>query len=384
MLCVRAEHLFFVAAAQSAAATKKCERGIMQILDAVSPRIETLEQDYTYGKFVVEPLEPGYGVTLGNSLRRVLLTSIEGAAVTMVRIEGVQHEFQQIPGLKEDATELLLNLKELYVKVHINGDGKEKAAAVVTDELGAEAPPREKAPTTIRVEARGAGRITGADVVCPPDVEIANPDVYIATLSDETASLYMELTIGRGRGYVMPEKSVNRTEIIGDIPVPAAFSPIRKVSYQVDPTRVGNRTDYERLTIEITTNGTIRPAEALSQAAQTLSDYFMRFVSLPGATGRSFLPSSHSFATGSNAPDVRIEELDFSVRTYNCLKKAGILTVGELTQISELDLMNIRNFGRKSLTEVKEKLGLMNLQLKDSPEGAVFPDDDTEDEDDGG
>ena len=333
----------------------------MQIMEAVSPRIETLEHNATYGKFVVEPLEPGYGVTLGNSLRRMLLTAIEGAAVTMVRIEGVQHEFQQIPGLKEDATELLLNLKELYVRAH-NGDDSTNGDG------------REKGNPTIRIEARGAGRITGADIICPPDVEVANPDVYIATLSDETASLYMELTIGRGRGYVMPEKSVNRTEIIGDIPVPAAFSPVRRVSYNVDPTRVGNRTDYERLVIEITTNGTITPSEALSQAAQTLSDYFLRFVELQGASGRSFLPSAHSFATSSNAPDVRIEELDFSVRTYNCLKKAGILTVGELTQISELDLMNIRNFGRKSLTEVKEKLGEMNLALKDSPEGVTFDD----------
>jgi DNA-directed RNA polymerase subunit alpha len=351
----------------------------MQMQDAVSPRIETLEQNATYGKFVVEPLDPGYGVTLGNSLRRVLLTSIEGAAVTLVRIEGVQHEFQQIPGLKEDATELLLNLKELYVKVHSNGEGRDHDGA----EPNGDAPARERSLPTIRVEARGAGRITGADVICPPDVEISNPDVYIATLSDETASLYMELTIGRGRGYVMPEKSVNRTEIIGDIPVPAAFSPIRKVSYTIDPTRVGNRTDYERLVIEITTNGTIRPSEALSQAAQTLSDYFLRFVAFQGAPGRSFLPSAHSFAIGANAPDVRIEELDFSVRTYNCLKKAGILTVGELTLISELDLMNIRNFGRKSLTEVKEKLGAMSLQLKDSPEGVSFEGDDSEDEDEG-
>ena len=344
----------------------------MQIMEAVSPRIETLEHNATYGKFVVEPLEPGYGVTLGNSLRRVLLTSIEGSAVTMVRIQGVHHEFQQIPGLKEDATELLLNLKELYVKSYAKDDGSANGDGQ-----------REKGAPTIRIEARGAGRITGSDIICPPDVEVANPDVYIATLSDETASLYMELIIGRGRGYVMPEKSVNRTEVIGDIPVPAAFSPIRKVSYVVDPTRVGNRTDYERLVIEITTNGTITPSEALSQAAQTLSDYFVRFVEFQGSPGRSLLSIGHSFATSANAPDVRIEELDFSVRTYNCLKKAGILTVGELTQISEMDLMNIRNFGRKSLTEVKEKLGIMNLQLKDSPEGVTFDDDDEDLEDEG-
>lgn len=335
---------------------------MLQTMDAVTPRIETLEQTETFGKFVVEPLDPGYGVTLGNSLRRVLLSSIEGAAVTSVRIEGVQHEFQTIPGLKEDATELLLNLKELFIMIH-NDDNEE-----------------ENESRTVRIEAKGAGRITGADVICPSDVEVANPDAYIATLSDETASLFMELTVERGRGYVMPEKNVNRNEVIGNIPVPAAFSPVRKVAYQVDPTRVGNRTDYERLAIEITTNGTIRPPQALSQAAQTLSEYFLRFVEFPGALVRSLSSSPNSFGVGTNAPDVRIEELDFSVRTYNCLKKANVLTVGELADISELDLMNIRNFGKKSLTEVKEKLQALGLQLKDSGEGVFLGDDDEDDD----
>lgn len=322
---------------------------------AITPRIETVEQSDTFGKFVVEPLEPGYGVTLGNSLRRVLLSSIEGAAVTSVRIEGVQHEFQTIAGLREDATELLLNLKELYVKIHDSMD----------DEL-------DTASRIIRIEAKGAGRITGADVICPPDVEVVNPECYIATISEETGGLYMEMKVGKGRGYQMPERSVNRTEVIGDIPVPAAFAPVRKVNYQIDPTRVGNRTDFERLAIEITTNGTITPSEAISEAAQLLSEHFMRFVEFQGGTGRAIIPTQNTFGTGTNAPDARIEELDFSVRTYNCLKKANILTVGELTQISEVDLMNIRNFGRKSLTEVKEKLSTMGLRLKDSPEGEVY------------
>jgi DNA-directed RNA polymerase subunit alpha len=208
----------------------------MLISEAVTPRIETAEQSDTYGKFTVEPLEPGYGVTLGNSLRRVLLSSIVGAAITSIKIEGVQHEFQTIPGIKEDATELLLNLKELFVKVYDNQNGDNGL---------------DDGTRIIRVEARGAGRITGADVICPSDVEIANPEVHIATISDETASLFMELTVEKGRGYVMPEKSVNRNEVIGQIPVPAAFGPIRKVNYQVDPTRVGNRTDYERLVIDV-------------------------------------------------------------------------------------------------------------------------------------
>lgn len=370
-------------------------------MEAVTPRIETLEQTDVYGKFVVEPLERGYGVTLGNSLRRVLLSSIEGAAITSVRIEGVQHEFQTIPGLKEDATELLLNLKELFIKVYddgvdnngaaayTNGSGGNNGAATLTaDDDGTESGPATAAPVaaspahTVRIEARGQGRITGADVICPSDVEVANPDSYIATLSEETGSLYMEMRVEKGRGYVLPEKSVNRTEIIGDIPVPAAFGPVRKVNYIVDPTRVGNRTDYERLVMEIHTNGTIMASEALSQAAQTLSDYFQRFVEFPGTSGRSLLgPGAASTSFGTGAPDARIEELDFSVRTYNCLKKANVLTIGELAQISEADLMNIRNFGKKSLTEVKEKLGQIGLALKDSGEPYVGGgDDDDEDE----
>ncbi|MBC7809418.1 MAG: DNA-directed RNA polymerase subunit alpha [Akkermansiaceae bacterium] len=342
----------------------------MAVMETVTPRIETLESGATFSKFVVEPLEPGLGVTLGNSLRRVLLSSIEGAAITTVKIDGVQHEFQTIPGIKEDATELLLNLKNLFVKIYEGGDDE--------DEELTETPAKD-GKHVVRIEARGAGRITGADVLCPPDIEIANPDCYIATISDEATSLYMELTVEKGRGYVIPERSVNRTEVIGEIQVPAAYGPIRKVNYTVDPTRVGNRTDYERLTIEVTTNGTIEPARAVSRAAQLLSDYFLRFVEFPEG-GRRFSPSLVGGGIlAGNAPDARIEELDFSVRTYNCLKKANILTVGELTQISEVDLMNIRNFGKKSLTEVKEKLTELGLSLKDSDGEYGFDDDDEED-----
>jgi DNA-directed RNA polymerase subunit alpha len=322
----------------------------MAIPETVVPSIHVVEENGNTGKFVVEPLEPGYGVTLGNSLRRVLLSSIEGAAVNSVRIEGVQHEFQTIPGLKEDATELFLNLKELAVRIDASDSDEEW----------------DNEPRQIRIEARGKGRITGADVVCPEDVEVVNPDVYLATISDETASLYVEMRVERGRGYVIPERSVNRTEIIGEIPVPAAYGPVRKVNYTVDPTRVGNRNDYERLSIEVTTNGTVDPLSAVTRAAQMLQEHFRRFVEMSGIPLRPYLPASQGIAAGGGAPDARIEELDFSVRTYNCLKKANVLTVGELTQISEDDLMNIRNFGRKSLTEVKEKLGDLNLSLKDS------------------
>jgi len=333
----------------------------MAIPETVVPHIEVLERSDTFGKFVVEPLEPGYGDTLGNSLRRVLLSSVEGAAITTVRVEGVQHEFQTIPGLKEDATELFLNLKELAVKIHADDSD---------DEL-------DNAPRMIRIEARGAGRITGADVLCPPDVEVVNPEAYIATISEETASLYAEMKVERGRGYVVPERSVNRTEIIGEIQVAAAYGPVRKVNYTVDPTRVGNRNDYERLAIEVTTNGTIDPNDALTRAAQMLSEHFRRFVVFSGGTERILPLPGGTVPPGGKADDVRIEELDFSVRTYNCLKKAAILTVGELTQISEVDLMNIRNFGKKSLTEVKERLAALGQALKDS-EGVEFPDGDDE------
>ena len=334
----------------------------MAIQETVVPRIETLEQSDTFGKFVVEPLEPGYGVTLGNSLRRVLLSSIIGAAVTSVRIEGVQHEFQTIPGLKEDATELFLNLKELAVKIHDDTE--------VDDELTSGA-------HVIRVDARGAGRITGADVICPPDVEVVNPECYLATISDETASLYIEMRVERGRGYVMPDKSTKSSDIIGEIPVPAAYGPVRKVNYTVDPTRVGNRNDYERLTLELTTNGTIGPSAALSQAAQMLSEYFQRFMDHKSGVPRTFIAATSGGGAGQGTLDTRIEELDFSVRTYNCLKKANVLTVGELSLMSEVDLMNIRNFGKKSLTEVKEKLSTMALSLKDS-EGYIPGEDDDE------
>ena len=352
-------------------------------METVTPRIETLEQNNTYGKFVVEPLEPGYGVTLGNSLRRVLLSSIEGAAITSVKIEGVQHEFQTIPGLKEDATELLLNLKEMFVKTHErqgngNGAGDDGDASDGIEGRLSEA-------RTIRIEAQGQGKITGSDVIVPADVEIANPEVYIASLSEETARLSMEMRVERGRGYVLPEKGGPRSDIIGEIPVPAAFTPVRKVNWQVDPTRVGNRTDYERLLIEITTNGTIRPSEALSEAAQTLSDYFIRFIEFPKGVRPLGAVGPNGQAGGLPVPDARIEELDFSVRTYNCLKKANVLTIGELAAISENDLMNIRNFGRKSLNEVKEKLGELGLSLKDSEPGSTpieGGDDDEEDEGD--
>jgi DNA-directed RNA polymerase subunit alpha len=331
------------------------------------PEIKALEQTDNYSKFVVEPLDRGYGITLGNSLRRVLLSSILGAAVTSVKIVGVQHEFSTIPGVKEDTTELLLNIKNLAFKVHPAFS------------------PQEDAPTVrvAHIEVHGEGQVTGADVKCPPDMELVNPELYLASISDADATLEIELTVDMGKGYVLPDKSI--AQQIGIIPIGAAFTPVRKVSYTVEATRVGFKTDYDRLTLEVWTNGTIAPADALASAAYTLEQFFHRFVEAPLSKMAASLgdgDGSRGFASG--APDARIEELDFSVRTYNCLKKANVLTIGELAQLSELDLMQIRNFGKKSLTEVKEKLGTLNLALKGSPEGVEgisFADDSDDDAD---
>ena len=313
--------------------------------------IQTLESTSTYGKFVIEPLDRGYGVTLGNPLRRVLLSSIPGAAITYVKIDKVLHEFSTIPGIKEDTTELLLNLKDLHVRVHQNGvsDGEKPE------------------PKTIRVDVKGEGRVTGADVQCPEDVEIVNPEAYIATISDEDATLSMEMTIEVNKGYVAPDRLERRSQMsIGTIPIGAAFTPVRKVNYTVETTRVQSNTNFERLVLEVYTNGTITPETAISQAANILSQYYGMFSGFHKAINNGVVSDTTRQIEGvdENVPNVRIEELDFSVRTYNCLKKANILTIPELVQYTEADLMQIRNFGRKSLTEVREKLGILNLSLK--------------------
>lgn len=336
-------------------------------MDMVTPRIEVLEDQPTYGKFVVEPLEQGFGYTIGNALRRVLLSSIPGAAITSIKIDGVLHEFSTIPGVKEDTTELILNLRDLYVKIVANGSQEENPIY------------------TVRLDVHGPGDVTGADIQTPPEVVIVNPETHIATLNDETAALSAEMTVERGKGYVLPENQENVQPSIGVIPVGAVFTPVRKVSYTVDPTRVGHKTDYDRLVLEVTTNGTIMPSEAVSIAAKILDRQlrlFFDFARRPsdgygefGEPGSGALPGP---------PDARIEELDFSVRTYNCLKKANVLTIHELVQLTEADLMNIRNFGKKSLTEVKEKLESLNLSLRpssDRTELKIQPQTDGSDED---
>ena len=339
-------------------------------LDPSVPRIETLEQTETYGKFVVEPLERGYGVTLGNSLRRVLLSSIPGAAVTSIKIDNVLHEFSTIPGVKEDTTELILNLKDLFVKVHgRNG--------VLSEDEKME-------PITITIDVTGPGKVTGADIKCPSDVEIVNPEVHIATLADDKSRLSMELVVDEGKGYVLPEKQDRSKYVIGVIPIGASFTPVRKVSFNVESTRVGFKTDYERLTLEIFSNGTMAPGDALSQAAYRLETFFHRFVEFPqGFGGRMGGTNGMGYPVGvPGAPDARIEELDFSVRTYNCLKKASVLTIGDLIKFPESELMQIRNFGKKSLTEVKEKLAALGLTIPGATDDdtAYGDDDDIEDD----
>jgi DNA-directed RNA polymerase subunit alpha len=324
-------------------------------METQGPRVETLEHNEIYGKFVVEPLERGYGVTLANPLRRVLMSSLRGAAITSVRIDGVLHEFATIPGLREDSTELLLNLKALAIRVDEDGAAQQLGVG------------DEPAVHVLRIEKRGEGEVTGADIECPSDVEIVNPEVHVATLADENASLSMEMTVEVGRGYVLPEKHERYKGQIGVIPVGSAFSPVRKVNFALEPTRVGSRSDYERLILEIETNGTISPGAALSEAAQVLAQYVRLFFNVSSEGVRApieefSIPTARG-AAGVTAPDVRIEELDFSVRTYNCLKKANIQTVADLVRTSEDELMNIRNFGRKSLVEVQDKLSQFGYTL---------------------
>jgi len=334
-------------------------------MEMVQPRIEILEDGEIYGKFAVEPLEQGFGYTIGNALRRVLLSSIPGAAITSIKIDGVLHEFSTIPGVKEDTTELILNLRELYVEMEPDG-----------------AEPAE--PKVIRIDVHGPGDVSGADIQTPPEIKIVNPEIHIATLNDESAHLSAEMTVERGKGYVLPENQENVKESIGVIPVGAVFTPVRKVSYTVDPCRVGHKTNFDRLVLDVTTNGTIMPSDAVSIAAKILDrqiKLFFDFARSPKGFGAEFGEAGTGAMPGP--PDARIEELDFSVRTYNCLKKANVLTMGELVQLSEADLMNIRNFGKKSLNEVKDKLASLNLALKaagDRSELKILPPSDLDEE----
>ena len=305
------------------------------------PKIQCVEMNgaKTYGRFVVEPLERGYGITLGNALRRVLLSSLPGAAVTSVKIDGVLHEFSTIPGVYEDTTDLILNLKGICVKLH-------------TDE--------EKLLT---LEAEGEGEITAGDFKCSSEVEILNPDHHIATL-DSNGSLQMEVVVERGRGYNSVEKNKKENAPIGVIPIDSFFSPITKVIFHVEDTRVGQQTDFDKLTLDIWTDGSIFPDEAISKSAKILAEYLKLFIGLTEVPGDDIIMVEKKEDNKDKILDMTIEELDMSVRSYNCLKRAGINTVQELTQRTEEDMMKVRNLGRKSLEEVMEKLSELNLSLR--------------------
>ena len=304
------------------------------------PRIECVESqaDGSYGKFVVEPLERGYGTTLGNSLRRVLLSSLPGTAATSIKIDGVQHEFSTIPGVKEDVTEIVLNVKQITAKLHTEG----KKMAVI--------------------EAVGPGLVTAGDIKCDSEMEILNPELPIATLSDG-AKLTMELSFDHGRGYVSADKNKQPTQPIGVIPVDSIYTPIHKVNYTVEPTRVGSMTDYDKLILEVYTDKTISAKDAVSLSAKILTDHLNLFVELSEEIGSKAIVVEKTSDTQDKVLEMTVEELDLSVRSFNCLKRAGINTVADLVNTTEEDMMKVRNLGRKSYEEVVNKLADMGLNL---------------------
>ncbi|UOF91921.1 DNA-directed RNA polymerase subunit alpha [Fodinisporobacter ferrooxydans] len=311
------------------------------MIEIEKPRIETVEiaNDGTHGKFVVEPLERGYGTTLGNSLRRILLSSLPGAAATSVKIEGVLHEFSTVPGVVEDTTEIILNLKRLALKIH-------------SDE--------EK---TLIIEADGEGVITAGDIRADSDVEILNPDLHIATLAPN-AKVYMEIYANTGRGYVPADRNKKPDHEIGVIPIDSIYSPISRVNYTVENTRVGQNTDYDKLTLEVWTDGSIYPDEAVSLGAKILTEHMMLFVGLTEKGKEAEIMVEKEDDKKEKVLEMTIEELDLSVRSYNCLKRAGINTVQELCSKTEEEMMKVRNLGRKSLEEVQEKLQDLGLGLR--------------------
>ena len=310
------------------------------MIEMEKPRVECVEksEDNTFAKFEIEPLERGYGTTIGNALRRVLLSSLPGSAATSIKIDGVLHEFSTIPGVKEDVTEIVLNVKKLITKVH-------------SDTI-----------KTVYIEANTPGEVCARDIQCDHEVEILNPDLHIATL-DEGAKLYMEITLSKGRGYVTSEKNKEKlANVIGVIPVDSIYSPIEKVNYYVTDTRVGQVTDYDKLTIELTSNGTITPEEALSLSAKVINDHMSLFIDLTDEIKNSdgILVETRE-NTKNMVLEMTIEELALSVRSFNCLKRAGINTVEDLVNKSESEMMKVRNLGRKSLEEVVGKLAALGF-----------------------
>lgn len=317
------------------------------MIEIEKPRIDCLEQsdDNAYGKFVVEPLERGYGMTLGNSLRRILLSSLPGVAVNSIKIEGVLHEFSTIPGVKEDVAEIILNIKKLTAKLHCDG------------------------PKTVYLEAKGACELCASDIKPDADVEILNGDLHIATLNED-AKFYMEIVLNKGRGYVSSER--NKAEmsqnVIGVIPVDSIYTPVTKFNYHVENTRVGQDTDFDKLTIEVWTNGTIKPDEAISLGAKILNEHLNLFIDLSDDARHTEIMVEKEETKKEKVLEMLIEDLDFSVRSYNCLKRAGINTVEDLINKTEEDMMKVRNLGRKSLEEVINKLTSLGLSLSEEEE----------------
>lgn len=315
------------------------------MIEIEKPKVDIVElsEDYRYGKFVVEPLERGFGITIGNALRRILLSSLPGVAVYAVRIDGVLHEFSTVPGVKEDVTEMILSLKELSATI----DGEESKV--------------------LKIQAVGPCEVTGADIICPPEVEIISKDLHIATL-DENAKLNMEIHVNKGRGYVSAEENKNDSMPIGTLPVDSIYTPIEKVSYHVENTRVGQKTDFDKLTLEVLTNGSINPQEGMSLSAKVLEEHLKLFIDLSEHIGNVEIMVEKEEDKKEKVLEMTIEELDLSVRSYNCLKRAGINTVEELSNKSEEDMMKVRNLGKKSLEEVIQKLNELDLKLKPNEE----------------
>ena len=312
------------------------------MIEIEKPQIECVETpgDVTYGKYVVEPLERGYGTTLGNALRRILLSSLPGTAATSIKIAGIQHEFSTIPGVKEDVTDIVLNVKGIVAKLHSEG------------------------VKTVYIEAVGPCEVTAGDIKSDGEVEVLNPDLHIATLG-EGATLNMEITMNHGRGYVSADRNKTPQTVIGVIPVDSIYTPVHKVNYTVENTRVGNMTDFDKLTLEVWTDGTITARDAVSLAAKILCDHFALFTDLSETVGSRSTVVEKTETQRDKVLELTIEELDLSVRSFNCLKRANINTVADLISKTEDDMMKVRNLGRKSLEEVINKLAMMGLSLAD-------------------
>ncbi len=312
------------------------------MIEIEKPQIECIETpgDVTYGKYVVEPLERGYGTTLGNALRRILLSSLPGTAATSIKIAGIQHEFSTIPGVKEDVTDIVLNVKGIIAKLHSEG------------------------VKTVYIEAVGPCEVTAGDIKSDGEVEVLNPDLHIATLG-EGATLNMEITMNHGRGYVSADRNKTPQTVIGVIPVDSIYTPVHKVNYTVENTRVGNMTDFDKLTLEVWTDGTITARDAVSLAAKILCDHFALFTDLSETVGSRSTVVEKTETQRDKVLELTIEELDLSVRSFNCLKRANINTIADLISKTEDDMMKVRNLGRKSLEEVINKLAMMGLSLAD-------------------